>query len=773
MWERKQFIIWKKRQNANGKTDKIPCDYRTGAAADAHNPANWTDYATAAGVAAAFGPEYGAGVVLNADPAVTQLPGLFCLDFDGHYDPVTGQASAYVMRALELMPSLAWEVSVSGNGIHLFGYASRIDPHRCKNSRVKIEMYHDKRFIAFGGNSLAGAPYAADSSEGLAQFASELFPNDPGAAGGSGNPSQCLTFDDLARFQPPEDYTGPTNDDDLIRAASASRDSAAVAFGTSESFLDLWSRASGEADDASSRDAALVSRLAFWTGKDGQRIHRLMLRSALAREKWEREDYLPRTIGEILSRPCTYYNKPKSISPFANVVSEATGFDIVDRTESTFISVEDQKTVFKGCVYVVDENGILCPDGAILDKSRFDIVYGGMTFQHKRSTDGGKQTTDSAWQAFTQSQVLRFPRASAVCFRPREPYGAVIQGMVNIYRPIDTACYPGDITPFLTWFERFLPHERDRTILLSYLAAMVQHKGYKFQYWPVIQGAKGNGKTFLSRLMVHCIGHKYSHLPNTGELARSGMKFNSWVFGHLFLSFEEVQFAHRREFLEEMKAIVTNESIPIEFKGRDQRTLDNYANGMIFTNHRNGCPVDDEERRYSVFFTAQQTRADINRDFPPGFFSAFYDWANSGGYAHLHHFLKHWPIPNEFNPARVERAPVTSSQTQAVVASRGPIEQEIFEQVESGTVGFRGGYVSLTMLRKYLQSIGMRPGLKTVTDSLERLGYVEHPSLPNGRANRVVLPDNSRSVLYIRADDFALLEMNAVKAQDDYEAMQK
>ena len=48
--------------------------------------------------------------------------------------------------------------------------------------------------------------------------------------------------------------------------------------------------------DASKADAALARHLAFWTGRDCERIRRLMERSALVRSKWLREDYIYRTV---------------------------------------------------------------------------------------------------------------------------------------------------------------------------------------------------------------------------------------------------------------------------------------------------------------------------------------------------------------------------------------------------------------------------------------------------------------------------------------------
>lgn len=110
---------------------------------------------------------------------------------------------------------------------------------------------------------------------------------------------------------PCAEWRGPADDDALIQRAMRSQ-STASAFGGKATFADLWA-GNGEAlgrsypdpvrpYDASQADAALAQRLAFWTGKDCERIRRLMARSALARDKWNRADYLQRTILGAVGR---------------------------------------------------------------------------------------------------------------------------------------------------------------------------------------------------------------------------------------------------------------------------------------------------------------------------------------------------------------------------------------------------------------------------------------------------------------------------------------
>ncbi len=68
------------------------------------------------------------------------------------------------------------------------------------------------------------------------------------------------------------------------------------AFGTGMSFVSLWA---GDVEETrrSEADQSLANRLAFWTGRDCDRIERLMRSSNLTREKWDtHSSYLRNTI---------------------------------------------------------------------------------------------------------------------------------------------------------------------------------------------------------------------------------------------------------------------------------------------------------------------------------------------------------------------------------------------------------------------------------------------------------------------------------------------
>jgi hypothetical protein len=297
-----QFIVVRTVARANGKTDKIPLHFNTAAAIDAHDPANWTDHATARAVADALGPDHGVGFVL------TKTAGFWCVDIDNCATPAGWSPEAQELYAQ--LPGTVIEVSQSGRGLHLWGRGP-IPEHACKNVALGLECYSDRRFIMLGSNACGEM---APSCPGLAAVVARYFP--PRETAGQ-VPAPAAGPSDL--------WSGPEDDAELIRRAMASRSAAGV-FGGKASFADLWTANEAALSaafpdtqgarpyDASSADASLAQHLAFWCGKDAERIERIMRQSALVREKWDRPDYLPRTISGACAQQRDVYNDGRRLA---------------------------------------------------------------------------------------------------------------------------------------------------------------------------------------------------------------------------------------------------------------------------------------------------------------------------------------------------------------------------------------------------------------------------------------------------------------------------
>lgn len=747
----RQFILWR----LDGD-QKRPVNPHTGAIHDPHDPAAWVDANTALSMATAL--DCGVGFVF------TRLDPFFFLDIDKCLQP-DGTWSPLAVDLCTRFGGAAVEISQSGTGLHIFG-TGRVPLHSCKNSPLKLEFYTEARFVALTGTGAIGNA-AHDCSQALAEVIPRYFP-DRGA-----NVPVELTDG------PCPEWNGPADDNELIELMLNSRQGGGAIFGGKASVQSLW--VADEATlgqsypdpqglrpyDHSSADAALCQHLAFWTGRDMARMARLFERSALYREKWAtREDYRVRTLTRAIGLNTAVYGgkvkpveaPPESVQPVAPVKTFSTAHEVVFKDGFQYLAVAQQKELFAGCVYVRDTHTIFTPDGALLTPDRFRATYGGYVFALDAMND---KTTKSAWEVFTESQAAQFPKAHGMCFRPENPPGAIIQEesrlLVNTYVPIETLKVQGDITPFLRHMERMIPNQRDRDILIAYMAACVQYPGHKFQWTPLVQGIDGNGKSLLIRALAFAIGHRYTHLPNAQDLAN---KFNGWLANKLFIGVEEVYAADRREIIETLKPMITNDRIDIQFKGDDQFTGDNRANFLMCSNHKDAILKTKNDRRFAVFYCAQQEPEDmVAAGLHGDYFPRMYKWLKNGGYAAINYFLHTYRIPIELNPAGdCHRAPETTSTNEAISLSLGGVEQEVIEAIAEGRTGFAGGWVSSIHLERLLNSRRDSKRIPPAKRSalLKSLGYIPHPGLPEGRSNSTIPVDGGKSRLYVKYDSIPM-----------------
>lgn len=180
------------------------------------------------------------------------------------------------------------EVSVSGEGLHLYGYVDvdrlpiddqgRVAGARQKNSKLGLEMYLGactSRFAIYTGQNLNDSPLADCTDAVLDTAKRELARNITTHATGA-VPSSDLSVADVV---------------DLLRHQS-----------NAEKFSRLFDDGDTSAyGSASEADLALCSLIAFRT-HDPELIDEVFRASALYRAKWERDDYRHSTIAMALKR---------------------------------------------------------------------------------------------------------------------------------------------------------------------------------------------------------------------------------------------------------------------------------------------------------------------------------------------------------------------------------------------------------------------------------------------------------------------------------------
>jgi Family of unknown function (DUF5906) len=790
---RRAFIIYRLEVAADGSLDKVPKNPATGESCNPHDPAQWLTGDEAQAWAKYLAAPYGIGVVISEDITLADGRKLFCLDIDKCRDG--NQWLPHAASFCARFPGAFIECSVSGNGLHVFAtYVGERPTHGVKNKEYKIELYTRLRFIALGIGG--GGDPTLDHTRAFTQLAESFFP-----------PRDEIEYVDALTTAPVVEWVGPNDDDELLTRAMRSHSAGAV-FGGKAAFADLFNANAdilarvfppfkNTAYDFSSADQALANHLAFWTGNHGERIERLMRRSALVRDKWERPEYLTRTINYACSSQKQWYKESKHAQPIVPPVPQtaqaSTGTTptadnitggiipsiIVPSGErppiGDYLTIQQQLSLFAGCVYVQDVHQVMMPQGYMLSAERFDAEFSGYTFM---MTADGQRPAKRAWEAFVHSEVYSFPKVKGTFFDPRQESRKIVRRegwqFINSWVPIEIKKTKGDASPFLNHILKLIPNGTDAGILLAYLAACVQYQGYKFQWWPLIQGVEGNGKTLISVLLQMAIGKRLTHWPKASEL---GSKFNAPFYGCVLICVEDVFTKESRDSLfETLKPMITGSDLEIESKGVDKVMREVCFNGVLNTNHKNGIRKTRNDRRICNFFCAQQHESDLERDgLTEEYFNEFRRWVYAEGGPIVAEFLSTYEIPDKWNPAtKAIRAPKTTATEMAILAGFGSVEQEVLEAINQGQVGFRNGWVSSTALDRLLGVLGKAAAIPRTKrrELLETLGYSPHRMLPEGRSNTPDT-DGSRPQLYVRSDAAGAGEADPTKVMQWYQQAQR
>ena len=389
----------------------------------------------------------------------------------------------------------------------------------------------------------------------------------------------------------------------------------------------------------------------------------------------------------------------------------------------------EQREYFVGCVLIGPKNRIMNKHGTMYDTGSFNSMFGGKKF----IIDEHAKVTDEAWKAVTRSTLWTIPKVDGTRFLPREKPGRIItdnagQTAVNTYFPVTIPHKQGDVTPFLNHLSLILPVESDREILLDYLAHNVKYPGYKIYWSPLLQSAEGVGKNVFKDILRYAIDKRYFYQPKAKQLNESGAKFNGWMEGKLFFLVDEIRTDEKRDMVETLKPFITETELEIEGKGSNQVMGDTPANWMFFSNHKDAIPINKNGRRWAIFYSALQTADDLLvREMNDAYFNALYNWLggdeNGGhrtGLQYVTNYLMNRPVTCK---GLSVRAPRTSSFDEALVESRGWLEQMIMEAVEGGAHGFRSGWISTKALNSVLSDNRKNVAPKTLAKALADLGF--------------------------------------------------
>jgi hypothetical protein len=236
-------------------------------------------------------------------------------------------------------------------------------------------------------------------------------------------------------------------------------------------------------------------------------------------------------------------------------------------------------------------------DKEMVSPRSFDMEYNRVVNEVEGLGRGkGCKYPDMAAKAAIASPALEVVRT--VCYRPD---GApIIDRKFNMWTDPQIEPLPGRPEIFLEHVNYLIPNKRERRLLLSWLAWIVQHPERKVMYAILIVGRGGTGKSWLGKLMERIFGAGNVVLISEEDVVTS--TFNGFSENKRLVFLHETPPKQMAELLDKVKGLITEKGIIINRKGIERYPAENFANLMAISN--DDVKINLTNRRWAVIRAA-------------------------------------------------------------------------------------------------------------------------------------------------------------------------
>lgn len=251
-----------------------------------------------------------------------------------------------------------------------------------------------------------------------------------------------------------------------------------------------------------------------------------------------------------------------------------------------------------------------------------------------------------------------------------------IPDIPDVLRPVDKKA----VQIVKNHFKHLLDSDYNQRLFLDWIAYCVQNPGKRVNWAILMQGVEGDGKSFFAFLLRAVMGSSNVRMMNAHILESS---FTGWAHGQCVNVIEEprLQGHNKYDVINRIKPFITNDVIEVHPKGKESYNVINTSNYYLPTNFRDALPINDNDRRFAVFFSRFQDRDTLrkfNQEHPLYYANLYGTLKDCKGA--LRQWLLNHEISDDF-PAGGD-APVTRDHSYMVRASQPDIIKSLHEIIE-------------------------------------------------------------------------------------------
>lgn len=271
-----------------------------------------------------------------------------------------------------------------------------------------------------------------------------------------------------------------------------------------------------------------------------------------------------------------------------------------------------------------------------------------------------------------------------------------------------------DVRPYLDLVEHIIPDERERNLVLDWLAYQLQYPDRKTNFHLVLGSTRhGLGKDTMVMPITEGLGSEnVSHiLPD--DLHR---EWTHWADSTRLCVVQEMNSFHRVETMNKLKPYMSRPPayIQINKKGMPQYEIPNLINLVFMTNHQDAISIEKSDRRFFVIWSEAEPWDSAD-------YTALHKWLEQhGGMAAVCQWLAHRDLSG-FDAQG--QAPATAAKADMERAARGGIDGSLEDAIEDRDGPFGKDVVQVEEVRAYIeQQGGGHINERRVGNALKRIG---------------------------------------------------
>jgi hypothetical protein len=286
--------------------------------------------------------------------------------------------------------------------------------------------------------------------------------------------------------------------------------------------------------------------------------------------------------------------------------------------------------------------------------------------------------------------------------------------MINTWSGFALDPVAGDVSLWLDHAKYLIPDDREREVVLDYMACIVQRVADKPAFFIGHRGAHRTGKDLFYKPLMQALGFRIARAVEIDNIIQG---WGDYVNELKFVVVTEVDKAQDKKVANSMKTIAAPTASGyrvLNMKGKGVVTQLDCMGGVMMSNKRHFIAIEQGDKRYFVVDSWVDPK-------PESYYKVIDSWyKHDNGYAKVLSYLLKRDI-SKFNHNQLPY--MTAGALEMVQAGKYDYEQDLEEMINDRLPPFHSAWATAKEVKKIVKENGLRCGNNGLDDALRALGW--------------------------------------------------